>query len=219
MNVTELIELTNQLSTDKSYLTPKERLAYLKYLNMANLELYEVASGGLNTIVKKVDVFLDDASQAFLMPNDLFKISSIVVDKTPLITASLSTETSILPKQYLVIGNSIYCNLTNSGLNFLSKQDPIDNAVKKYITLFYVPNPKQLVENIDDGEIQTDTPVYPVPYHQFLVHGALYYFYFSNKVFMDIARLKPIALLALSVNIALIVHKSFRCFRYEMSSV
>ena len=58
-------------------------------------------------------------------------------------------------------------------------------AVKKYITLFYVPNPKQLVENIDDGEIQTDTPVYPVPYHQFLVHGALYYFYFSNKVFMD----------------------------------
>lgn len=185
MNVTELIELTNQLSTDKSYLTPKERAAYLKYLNMANLELYEVAVGGLNTIVKKVDIFLDDATQAFLLPEELFKISSVVVDKTPLIMGDINREASIAPKQYLVMGNSIYCNLTNLGLHFLSKQDLTDNIVKRYITLFYVPNPKELVEDIDDGETQSNIPVYPVPYHQFLVHGALYYFYFSNKVFMD----------------------------------
>lgn len=185
MNVTELIELTNQLSTDKSYLTPKERIAYLQYLNMANLELYEVASGGLNTIIKKVDVFLDDTTQAFLLPDDLFKINSVLVDKIPLIMGDINREASILPKQYLVIGAGIYCNLTNFGLNFLSKLDTTDGTTKRYITLFYVPNPKQLVEDIDDGETETNTPVYPVPYHQFLVHGALYYFYFSNKVFMD----------------------------------
>jgi len=185
MNVTELIELTNQLSTDKSYLTPKERIAYLKYLNMANLELYEIASSGLNTIVKKVDVFLDNATQAFSLPEDLFKISNIVVNKTPLIIGSINYEASILPTQYLVIGNSIYCNLTNSGLSFLSKIDATDNTTKRYITLFYIPNPKTLVETIDDAGAETDTPVYPVPYHQFLVHGALYYFYFSNKVFME----------------------------------
>ena len=185
MNTTELIELTNQLSTDKSYLTPKERIAYLKYLNMANLELYEIASSGLNTIVKKVDVFLDDATQAFLLPDDLFKITTILVNKTPLIIGNINREASILPTQYLVLGNYIYCNITNSGLSFLSAVDPIDNITKKYITLFYVPNPKSLVEIIDDANSETDTPIYPVPYHLFLVHGALYYFYFSNKVFME----------------------------------
>ena len=152
---------------------------------MANLELYEIASSGLNTIVKKVNVFLDDASQAFLLPDDLFKITSILVNKTPLIIGNINREASILPTQYLVLGNYIYCNITNLGLNFLSAVDPIDNITKKYITLFYVPNPKTLVEIIDDANSETDTPIYPVPYHLFLVHGALYYFYFSNKVFME----------------------------------
>jgi len=185
MNTTELIELTNQLSTDKSYLTPKERIAYLKYLNMANLELYEIASSGLNTIVKKVNVFLDEVKGGFLLPDDLFKVTNIVVNKTPLIIGSINYEASILPTQYLVLGNYIYCNMTTSGISFLSAVDPIDNITKKYITLFYVPNPKTLVEIIDDANLETTTPVYPVPYHLFLVHGALYYFYFSNKVFMD----------------------------------
>jgi len=185
MNTTELIELTNQLSTDKSYLTPKERIAYLKYLNMANLELYEIASSGLNTIVKKVNVFLDEVIGGFLLPDDLFKVTNIVVNKTPLMAGSINYEASILPTQYLVLGNYIYCNTTTSGISFLSAVDPIDNITKKYITLFYVPNPKTLVEIIDDANLETNTPVYPVPYHLFLVHGALYYFYFSNKVFMD----------------------------------
>ena len=107
MNTTELIELTNQLSTDKSYLTPKERIAYLKYLNMANLELYEIASSGLNTIVKKVNVFLDGVIGGFLIPDDLFKVTNIVVNKTPLIAGSINHEASILPTQYLVLGNYI----------------------------------------------------------------------------------------------------------------
>jgi hypothetical protein len=185
MNVTKLIELTNQLSTDKSYLTPKERAAYLLYLNMANEELYAVVAGGLKTINQKVDIFLDEDSQAFIMPNDLFTISSVWVNKCSLTKGDVDLEDLIAPKQYIVRGNKIYFNLTNLGLSFLSKQDPTDNLVKKYITLFYAPNPKELVENIDDGETQTNIPVYPLPYHQFLVHGALYYFYFSNKIFMD----------------------------------
>lgn len=186
MTVTELIELTNQLSTDKSYLTPKERVAYLKYLNMANQELYEIASSGLNTIIKKIDIFLDNDSQSFFLPDDLFKITNILVNKTPLIIGNINYDISnFLPNQYIVLGNAIYCNLTTSGLSFLSKEDPDDNITKKYITLFYVPNPKNLVETIDDANLETDNPVYPIPYHLFLVHGALYYFYFSNKIFMD----------------------------------
>ena len=69
--------------------------------------------------------------------------------------------------------------------------------VKKYINVFYIPNPKRLVEEIDNDVLETNTPVYPIPYHIFLVHGALYYFYFSNKVFKE----NSLCLLCIDCNI------------------
>lgn len=192
MNVTELIELTNRLSTDKSELTPKERAAYLQYLNMANDELYEIASSGLNSIVEGRISYLDFVSSTFkdsagfLFPDNLFKIDSVFVDRIPLKKGNYTNANAALaPDEYVTQKNYIFCNIGNSGLKYQTTIDPRDNVVKKYINVFYIPNPKKLVENIDDANLETDTPVYPLPYHIFLVHGALYYFYFSNKVFMD----------------------------------
>jgi hypothetical protein len=192
MNVTELIELTNRLSTDKSELTPKERAAYLQYLNMANDELYEIASSGLKTILTYKTIFLNSASDVFkdssrfLLPNDLFKIDSIFVDRLSLKMGNYTnTNAALNPDEYITDNQYIYCNTSNLGLKYLTATDETDNTVKKYITIFYTPNPKRLVEEINDNNLETDTPVYPLPYHIFLVHGALYYFYFSNKVFMD----------------------------------
>jgi len=192
MNVTELIELTNRLSTDKSELTPKERAAYLQYLNMANDELYEIASSGLNLIVEGKISYLDFVSSTFkdsagfLFPDNLFKIDSVFVDRIPLRKGNYTNANAALaPDEYVTQKNYIFCNIGNSGLKYQTTIDPRDNVVKKYINVFYMPNPKKLVENIDDANLETDTPVYPLPYHIFLVHGALYYFYFSNKVFMD----------------------------------
>ena len=192
MNVTELIELTNRLSTDKSELTPKERSAYLQYLNMANDELYEIASSGLNSIVEGRSSYLDFVSSTFkdsagfLFPDNLFKIDSVFVDRIPLRKGNYTNANAALaPDEYVTQKNYIFCNIGSSGLKYQTAIDLRDNVVKKYINVFYVPNPKRLVEEIDDANLETDTPVYPLPYHIFLVHGALYYFYFSNKVFMD----------------------------------
>lgn len=192
MNVTELIELTNRLSTDKSELTPKERAAYLQYLNMANDELYEIASSGLNSIVEGRISYLDFVSSTFkdsagfLFPDNLFKIDSVFVDRIPLRKGNYTNANAALaPDEYVTQKNYIFCNIGNSGLKYQTTIDLRDNLVKKYINVFYVPNPKKLVEEINDANLETDTPVYPLPYHIFLVHGALYYFYFSNKVFMD----------------------------------
>lgn len=185
MNVTELIELTNQLSTDDSEITAKERKLYLKYLNMANMELYQTVATGLRTIVKKIDLFLDAVTQTFILPDDLFVIRQIVVNKVKLAIGDIENDGSLGAKMYLVYGNNIYCDLTNTGINFLSKVDPVDNVSKRYITLFYVANPLTLVENINDPAIEIDTPIYPKPYHHFLVHGALYYLYFSNQIFLE----------------------------------
>jgi hypothetical protein len=192
MNVTELIELTNRLSTDKSELTPKERAAYLQYLNMANDELYEIASSGLSSISIGRSSYLDflstifKDSAAFPFPENLFKIENVFVDRIPLKKGNYTNANAALaPDEYAVQQGYIFCNISNSGLKYQTAIDPTDGVTKKYINVFYVPNPKRLVEEINDDNLETDTPVYPLPYHIFLVHGALYYFYFSNKVFMD----------------------------------
>jgi hypothetical protein len=189
MNVTELIELTNRLSTDKSELTPKERSAYLQYLNMANDELYEIASSGYAPLTTRKNLFpafespFYKGSTAFNYPANFFKIDSVYADHTLLKRGNIKDAAAGLNiGEYLTSHLYIYVNNSNK---FLTAVDPTDNVNKKYITLFYMENPKRLVEEINDDNLETDTPVYPLPYHIFLVHGALYYFYFSNKVFMD----------------------------------
>lgn len=189
MNVTELIELTNRLSTDKSELTPKERAAYLQYLNMANDELYEIYGSGSSALIPYKEIFLTyespifNKSYVFSYPNDLFKIENVFAGDVELKKGSIRD---------LQLGqdvNKYFGSKTgffiSSKLKYPTKIDTTDNTDKKYISIFYTPNPKRLVENINDANLETDTPVYPLPYHIFLVHGALYYFYFSNKVFMD----------------------------------
>jgi hypothetical protein len=185
MNVTELIDLINQLGLDSDYITDHQRELYLQYLNMANMELFPIVAKGLKTITNKVDIFLDAASQSFLLPADLFYIRAVWSDKTKLTMIDIDKDISLSEKGYLVLGNTIFCNLSTSGLNFPLKVDPIDNTLKMYITLFYVSNPKTLVENVNDPLTEINTPIYPVPYHHFLAHGALYYFYFADKVFLD----------------------------------
>lgn len=185
MNVTELIELTNQLSTDESELSPRQREHYLKHLNLANMELYTIAAGGLKTITQKVDIFLDAATESFLIPTDLYLIRMVFINKLRLTPCDVDFEPSIPVDRYLAMGNSIYCNLVSTISGFPSKIDPNDGTVKRYITLFYAPLPKKLVETVNDPLTETDTPVYPEPYHQFLAFGSLYYFYFANKVFME----------------------------------
>jgi len=189
MNVTELIELTNRLSTDKSELTPKERAAYLQYLNMANDELYEIASSGYAPIITRKNLFpafespFYKGTTAFNYPDNFFKIDSVFADHTLLKRGNIKDMASgSNVGEYLTSHLYIYVDNKNK---FLTAVDPTDGVTKKYITLFYAQLPKRLVENINDDNLETDTPVYPLPYHIFLVHGALYYFYFSNKVFMD----------------------------------
>lgn len=189
MNVTELIELTNRLSTDKSELTPKERAAYLQYLNMANDELYDIASSGLSSLILYKEMFLTadlpifGGSYLLNYPANLFKIDNIFVGGTELTKGSIrDLQLGEDINKYLSTDKGIF---VSNKLRFLTKEDPTDNTNKKYISIFYTANPKRLVEEINDANLETDTPVYPLPYHMFLIHGALYYFYFSNKVFMD----------------------------------
>ena len=187
MNVTELMELAYDLSTGHyNNMTQKEKAMFLKYLNMANNQLYIIAANGLQTLTKKVDIFLDSVTSSFLIPDDLFCIRVIRIgDSKPLKKCDVDEEAMIPYNKYMVREKGIYCDLTSTSLPYPTKADPADGVIKKYITLFYAANPKKLVEDVQDANMETSVPVYPPVYHQSLVFGALYYFYFSNKVYAE----------------------------------
>ena len=181
MDVSELIDLVSELSFGRSMPTDKERKIYLRFLNLANLELWQlVINSGyfLNT----VDIFLDDNEYEAPCP-DGYYIKELFADGTTLKKGRFEDIFNIPQEQYNIVNG----NIIISKNQFLkTKADPDnENAIKRYIVALVLPNNKELVETVDNEVLETNTPVYPVPYHLGLVHGALFYLYISNKGFSE----------------------------------
>lgn len=184
MNTEELLKITNYLGTGKTEITPKEEALYLECLNMANLDLYNIASTGSAYITEKQEIFLNKEENTFDLPKNLFRISSVLASASQKLTSGFASDASLLQdKKYNILGKKLYTDT-----QYLSvKLNPNTESIEKYISVFFVPNPKLLRKSVhpDCKDIHTTDPVFPKPYHIFLAHGALYYFYFANKVFLD----------------------------------
>lgn len=186
MNVTELITVTNRLCINHTDLDEKERATYLTFLNLANKEIYTVASKGLKTLNIRKKLFLNEDLAAFVLPPDLYNIRKVFATNDIVLSQSDIDESLTRLKGYLVEGNNLYCDLTGRHFTLPLAADPDDNnVVKKYITLIYCSPPKKLVELVNDPSTEINIPVYPEVYHHYLVHGALYYFYLANMVFLQ----------------------------------
>lgn len=184
MDVTQLIELTNHLSTQHEAITAKEKALYLEALNVANNEFYQVASSGLRTLTQQADIFLSTNEPFnFALPNDLLQLRQVYAGEEQLISADIDKYHALSDQYYLILNNAITCDITIHGPKFFYKIDDDDGQNKRYITIFYVPNPIALSE---DGFNNTlTTPVYPSVFHHYLAIGATYYFYLSNKIFLE----------------------------------
>lgn len=182
-NVSNLIKRLNFLATDKHELSEKEKFIYLECLNLANNELFEIASNGLKTLIKIKDLFLNSDTQSFSLPDNIFKIKQVSLERlkdTLTASGNISGKDEDL-NSYSVIGTQLFVN--NSKLP--QKINPSTGLTTKYLQICYIENPKILVEIVNDVNSETDISVYPSPYAQYLLYGALYFFYFSNKIFMD----------------------------------
>lgn len=187
MKVTELIELTNRLTANHSNLTAKERATCLGFLNLANLDLYKVAASGLDTIAKTAKIFINANNLSFNLPADFFMTRTVFVDKVTLTKGVLQSRhnTESVRASYYILGNVLYLDYAASKLTFLTDADPTDNINKKYIEFIYSPKPLRLVEVVNDPNEEIDEPVYPEPFHFYLTHGALNYYYLANRVFPE----------------------------------
>lgn len=188
MEVKELIELTNKLAMNHTDLSvPKVKDTYLSFLNMANLDLYKVAASGLDTIVQSKKTFVNLDNVSFSLPNDFFTMSSIFVNSKYVSKGNVRNKSLTDPTQaqYYIYQNLIYLNTAATNFGFLTDTDPADNVIKNYIEIIYYPNPLKLVEVINNPLTETNIPIYPEPFHFYLIHGALYYFYLANRVFLE----------------------------------
>lgn len=180
MNVTQLIDLVGQLSFSRSNLTLKERENYLRYLNLANLELWQILINS-DQFYQTVNIYLDNNGIGNF-PMSYYYIKAIFADKVQLQKCPLEKILDIPIGRYTLLNNTIGVGKNNS---LPIANDPSDGIAKKYITLIVVPACKTLVENVTDPDTQIDTPLFPEPHHLGLVHGALYYIYVSGKGYSE----------------------------------
>ena len=188
MHVSELIDLVSQLSFGRASPTAKERELYLRFLNLANLEMWQTAVNA-NQFLKVVDIFFDDGEYRAPI-HEGYYLKGLFADNRPLSKCRFDNIFDIPQGQYSIINNAITISKNQTQL---IKEDPLDNENKKYITALMLQNAKSLVENVNDANIEVSIPVYPEPYHLGLVHGALFYLYTSNKGFVEKIKYQMIA--------------------------
>lgn len=180
MKVSELIDLVAQLSFGRNMPTIKERENYLRFLNLANLELWQIAVNA-DIFFETKDIFFEADSNTTPVP-DGYYIKALFDGKKRLIKCKVTDIFEMNQSQYAITNNTI---ITNIQKNTVIKLDPIDSKEKNYLTAILLPNSKRLVENVNDAKLECDKPVYPEPYHLGLVHGALFYLYLSGKGFSE----------------------------------
>lgn len=179
MQVSELIDLVAQLAFARSSTSIKERVNYQRFLNLANLELWQILINS-SKFYQTVNVFLD-ADGTVTLPISYY-LKGVFVNTKALVKSSvLSDILDLPPNQYNFLNGKLQLNTT--GLQV--RTDPSDNTVKKYVTLLIVPNCQKLVETVSDPAAEVDTPVFAEPYHLSLVHGALYYLFVSGNGFTE----------------------------------
>lgn len=180
MQVSELIDLVSQLSFGRSNPTSKERQLYLRFLNLANLEMWQIAVNA-NSFLQIVDIFFEPNTNTSPIPEGYY-IKALYADNKQLKKCRLENIFDVPQGQYTTINNAITISTNQIQL---MKIDPKDNEHKRYINALLLPNAKSLVENVTNPDIEVSIPVYPLPYHLGLVHGALFYLYTSNKGFIE----------------------------------
>lgn len=181
MQVSELIDLVSQLSFSRNLPTLKERKNYLRFLNLANLELWQIAVNA-DIFFEEKELFIDKDSLSGAVP-DGYYIKALFNGKDRLSRCRLNEIFNPNSLQYMLTNNRI---ILSKVLNLPEKEDVSDSGKRKpYIRAILLPNTKSLVESVVDRATELDTPPYPEPYHLALVHGALFYLYLSGKGFAE----------------------------------
>lgn len=175
MNVTQLIDSLVRFVFTRSDPDAEDRADLLLFLNLANEKAYSVTKNS-SRLSKYLKIYLDGDFTAQLPNNFFFSFQSADGFLQTYSEKKIPFD-KLQQSSYRIIDNKI--ELTKSVRPFVD-QVPLIDAGRPYILAIIRPDLKKLVENINDINTETDTPIYPMEFHLGLVQGAAYFMFLSQ---------------------------------------
>ena len=179
MEVSTLLSLMGNLSLGNDNITQVERAIFLQYLNLANLELYQITANFNQDLLVQVTLANQVNSNQVQLPEIPYLISSVydLTHQRQLRRISL-TDAITKDPAFTANGNPTQYFVQRDVLEFVPTQTAITS-----INVWYVPQPTTLTEQTPEQDIQ-----YPLAYHPVLVDGALYYLFQEEGGFKNLQK-------------------------------
>jgi hypothetical protein len=171
MNVSDIINMMALTGVGLEDPTPEDREIYLKFINLANLELYRLAIFSEKSLYRDITNITTDANGVYhfpIFPLEIEKVicTSLLKNLHFDVIENLQKYDTLLNKEGTP--SKWYFNRKNLVI-YPVQTAPID------LILWTIPNPIHLT--LDTAEM--DIP-YPPVYHDILMHGASYFLFQSE---------------------------------------
>jgi hypothetical protein len=179
MEVSTLLSLMGNLSLGNDNITQVERAIFLQYLNLANLELYQITANFNQDLLVQVTLANQVDSNQVQLPETPYLVNSVydLTHQRQLRRISLNDAITKDPA-FIANGNPTQYFVKRDVLEFVPTQTAITS-----INVGYVPQPTTLTEQTPEQDIP-----YPLAYHPVLVDGALYYLFQEEGGFKNLQK-------------------------------
>lgn len=180
MQVIDILNNMALLSAGLDTLTPLTTDIFLKYVNLANLEIFSETANLNSDLLINDQIQTTAGLQDVTLTNNAFFVQTVFVD-TNFPALSLISFLEFLNVQQRFINQAAqrdpYCFTFRK--NILSIY-PIFPATQYNLSIWYAPYPS--VITLDTAE--ADIPI-PIPFHSVLVDAALYYLFLDEEGFKN----------------------------------
>lgn len=177
MQVTDILETMALMSVGGDNLTAKTKAIFLRYVNLANLNLYN------KTAAINPNLFVNEQLQPILNGEEVqlgqipFSVSKVYVnDQYPDLTLKTFSEFIDIKKKWNGESSPEFFTFRKNTVSIY----PIRLNVQYTLDIWYVPQPLILDETVAESDIP-----YPISFHNLLVDEALYYLFLDEEGFKD----------------------------------
>lgn len=181
MDVIDIINLMAVTGVGLEEPTPSDQAVFLKYLNLAHLDLYKVVAVMMKPLLLKKENISTDINGAYAfveMPFTIEKVVSVINKKE----LSLTTISSIQNLDILVENKGVPYKFFWSGNGISIYPNP---EVATELAIWVVKNANILNLGTRSSEIP-----YPATFHDVLLNGANYYLFQSESGFKNVEKMR-----------------------------
>lgn len=175
MNVVDMLQMMALLSVGTDALTPKTESVFLRYLNVANMNIFNKTASLNPDLLLNEELFTEVGDNRVFLNQKPFMIAHILIDNDPL-------PLTLVPYVDLILTNRRLREQGQPRVFTFRKETillyPINPQKSHRVIPFYVPQPVPL----STGTGEADIPV-PISFHNLLVDEALYYLFLDEEGF------------------------------------